>query len=148
MFAPTVLTEREKIMKYEEETNKILNAFFEVHKELGCGFLEQVYQKALEREFQLQNIPYEREKKISVMYKGVALGQDYYADFVCYNHIIVEVKALSKLVSAHKAQLLNYLTATNLEIGLLVNFGETSCKYERISRFKTTAESVGRSQSV
>jgi len=123
-------------MKYEDETSKIINAFFEVHKELGCGFLEQVYQKALEKEFQLQEIPYEREKKISVMYKGEPLGQDYYADFVCYGHIIVEVKALSKLVSANKSQLLNYLMASNLEIGLLVNFGEASCKYERISCFK------------
>ena len=105
----------------------------EVHKELGNGFLEPVYQDALAYEFSLQNVPFEKEKRINVFYKGHDLGREYYADFICDDKIIVELKAVGKLVNAHKAQILNYLNATKLKIGLLVNFGEASLKWERIS---------------
>ena len=124
------------MLKYEEETGKILNACMEVHKELGNGFLEPVYQEALEEEFKLQHIPYEREKLLNIIYKGKKLTKEYFADFVCYGNIIVELKAVTNLVKAHKSQVINYMKATNSEIGILVNFGENSLKWERISHFK------------
>lgn len=124
------------MLKYEEETGKILNACMEVHKELGNGFLEPVYQEALEEEFKLQHIPYEREKLLNIIYKGKKLTKEYFADFVCYGNIIVELKAVTNLVKAHKSQIINYMKATNSEIGILVNFGENSLKWERISHFK------------
>ena len=119
----------------EEETRKIINAWMEVHNELGNGFLEPIYQEALEEEFKIQNIPYEREKLLTVVYKGKKLNKEYYADFVCYENIIVELKSVSMLSKPHKAQVLNYLNAANMEIGLLVNFGQTSLKWERITKF-------------
>ena len=125
------------MLKYEEETGKILNACMEVHKELGNGFLEPVYKEALEEEFKLQHIPYEREKLLNIIYKGKKLTKEYFADFVCYGNIIVELKAVTNLVKAHKSQVINYMKATNSEIGILVNFGENSLKWERISHFKT-----------
>ena len=124
------------MLKYEEQTSKIINACMEVHNELGNGFLEPVYQEALEEELKLQGIPYEREKLLPVMYKGKRLSKEYYADFVCYGNIIVELKAVTNLVKAHKAQVLNYMKATKAEVGLLINFGETSLKWERITRFE------------
>ena len=117
---------------YQEESYKIRGAIFAVHCELGCGFLERVYQDALEYEFRERGIPYEREKLIQVMYKGKPLGEPYRADFVCYDKIIVELKALSELDGTHRAQVINYLKATKMKLGLLVNFGETSAKVERI----------------
>ena len=120
-------------MEFEKETGKILNACIEVHKELGSGFLEPVYQDALAYEFMLQGIPFEKEKQISVVYKGHDLNREYYADFICYDKIIIELKAISRLTNDHKAQVLNYLNATPLKIGFLVNFGEASLKWERIS---------------
>jgi GxxExxY protein len=123
------------MLKYEELTGKILNACMEVHKELGNGFLEPVYQEALEEEFKLQKIPYEREKLLPIVYKGKILTKEYYADFVCYENIIVELKAVTILAKTHKAQVLNYMKANKSEVGLLVNFGENSLKWERITRF-------------
>lgn len=123
------------MLELEDKTSNIINACLEVHKELGHGFLEPVYQEALEQEFILQNIPYEREKLLPIKYKGKILSKEYYADFICYDNIIVELKAVAKLVSAHKSQVLNYLNASNNRIGLLFNFGESSLKWERISNF-------------
>lgn len=117
---------------YQEESYKIRGAIFAVHRELGCGFLERVYQDAFECEFQERGIPYEREKEIQIMYKGKPLGNPYRADFVCYGKIIVELKALSELDGTHRAQVINYLKATKMKLGLLVNFGEISAKVERI----------------
>jgi len=132
------------IYKFEEaymlvdgdKTGLILGACMEVHNELGNGFLEAVYQEALEEEFKLKKIPYKREQFLPVLYKGKVLNNNYYADFICFNKIIVELKAVGGLAKPHKAQVLNYLNAADLDIGLLVNFGETSLKWERISRFK------------
>ena len=124
------------MLKFEEETGKILSACMEVHKELGNYFLEAVYQEALEEEFKLQNIPYEREKLLPIIYKGKKLTKEYYADFVCFDNIVVELKAVSKLVTGHKSQVLNYLAAADLEVALLINFGESTLKWERISRLK------------
>ena len=125
------------MIEKEELTGKIINACMEVHNELGNGFLEPVYQEALEEEFKIQGIPYVREKLLPVMYKGKQLKKEYYADFVCYDDIIVELKAVSVLLKPHKAQVLNYLNAANKEIGLLINFGETKLKWERITKFKS-----------
>jgi len=117
---------------YKDECYEIVGACMEVHKTLGCGFLEGVYQEALEIEFTKQGIPFEREKHIQIEYKGITLKNDYYADFVCYGKVIVELKALSDLCGEHEAQVINYLKATESKLGLLVNFGEQSLKYKRL----------------
>ena len=124
------------MLLHEEETGKILNACFEVHKELGNGFLEAVYQEALELELKNQNIPYEREKLLPITYKGKLLEKDYYADFICYGKIVVELTAVAALTSSHKAQVINYLKASSNEIGLLIYFGTNSLKWERISKIE------------
>lgn len=107
-----------------------------VHRELGCGFLENVYQDALELELSTNNIPYEREAELDIFYKGSKLNHHYFADFICYDSIIIEVKAVSELTDIHRAQIYNYLKATGLSVGLLINFGERSVKIERIVNFK------------
>lgn len=116
-------------MLYEEETKQIIGAFYEVHNQLGCGFLEPIYQEALAIEFGLMGIPFEKEKQLRITYKNRILNKYYQADFICFDKIIVEVKALSALCSEHEAQLLNYLKTTGFRIGFLVNFGEKSLKY-------------------
>ena len=121
---------------FEEETGKILKACMNVYNELGNGFLEAVYQEALSIEFGLMKIPFQKERKIEICYKGYPLKQEYYADFVCYDEIIVELKSVSRIINAHKAQVLNYLHGTGLKIGLLVNFGESSLKWERLTLLK------------
>ncbi len=108
----------------------------EVHRELGCGFLEAVYQEALEWEFKQQGIPYLREEPLPIYYKGNLLNKQYVADFISYDSIIVELKALSEFSTQHDAQVLNYLKATGNEIGLLVNFGTTSLEYKRLIKTK------------
>ena len=105
-----------------------------VHRELGCGFLEAVYQEALEEEFMLQNIPYLREVEISITYKGKVLNKKYVADFICHDSIVVELKALNELNPVHKAQVINYLKITNNNLGLLVNFGSQSLETKRVIR--------------
>jgi GxxExxY protein len=116
----------------ENETYKIIGAMMEVHKTLGCGFLEAVYQEALAIEFELRGIPFEREKRLHVYYKDIQLQKCYEADFYCYDKIVVELKALSALTTVHDSILINYLKATNSKIGLLANFGEPSLKYKRL----------------
>ena len=121
---------------YKVETYNIRGAIFAVHHELGNGFLERVYQDALEFEFKERGIPYEREKNIQIMYKGKPLGEPYRADFVCYDKIIVELKAVEELQGIHRSQVVNYLKATGMKLGLLVNFGEVFANIERIVRYK------------
>ena len=108
---------------YKEESYKIVGAAFKVYNTLGHGFLEAVYQETLEIELQRQGIPYEREKELTITYDGVELKQTYKADFVCYDKIIVELKAVNALDDAHRSQVYNYLRATNYKLGLLLNFG-------------------------
>ena len=115
----------------DEKTYKIIGAAMEVHKELGHGFLEAVYQEALAREFNIQEMPFEQQQVIEIMYKGKPLEKKYQPDFVCYNEIIVEIKALSGLTGNEEAQLINYLKATGFEIGLLINFGTKSLEHKR-----------------
>ena len=121
---------------YENETEKIIKACMNVFNELGNGFLEAVYQEALAIEFGIMNIPFKKEAKIEVYYKGNKLNKEYYADFICYDKIIVELKCVSRLVNANKAQVLNYLHGTKLAVGLLINFGESSLKWERLTLLK------------
>lgn len=117
---------------YREESAQIYGAIFEVHKRLGPGLLEKVYQEALALELQYRNIPFEREKQFDIYYRNKKLDTYYVADFVCYNKIIVELKALSEITDVHKAQLVNYLTITNYKLGILCNFNERFIKPIRI----------------
>ena len=94
-----------------------------VHKVLGAGFLEAVYQEAFEIELQRRGIPYKREQETRVVYDGIELQQKYKADFICYDDIVVELKATSSLEDVHYAQVLNYLKATGCKLGLLISFG-------------------------
>ena len=111
---------------YKDETYQIIGACLEVYNELGSGFLEEVYQEALEIVFKERGISYSREQQIKVQFKSHFLKKTYRADFICFDHIMVELKALSTLTGTHEAQLINYLKATRLEIGLLINFGSSS----------------------
>jgi len=104
----------------------------EVHSVLGGGMLEAIYQEALAVELKNKRISFEKEKELSVTYKGVQLDKKYKADFVCYNEIIVELKAVSELTDAHMAQVINYLKITGNKLALLVNFGKESLEYKRI----------------
>jgi len=117
---------------YQSETYKIIGAMMEVHKTLGSGFLEAVYQEALAIEFETQKIPYVREKKLILFYKEVQLEKFYIPDFLCYDKIVVDLKALSALTPTHDSIMLNYLNATKFRVGLLGNFGEKSLKYKRL----------------
>ena len=117
---------------YERETYQIIGAMMEVHKTLGCGFLEAVYQEALSIEFEKQKIPFVKEKKLILFYKGIQIEKFYIADFICFDKIIVELKALSALTSTHDSIMINYLKATKLKVGLLANFGERSLKHKRL----------------
>ena len=116
---------------YKQECYNIVGAFMAVHRELGHGFLESVYQEALAIELTRSSIPFEREKELSIIYKGVELKSYYKADFICYDQIILELKALDALSNDHVSQLMNYLKATGLKVGLLVNFGAPSLQYKR-----------------
>ena len=107
----------------------------EVHKELGSGFLEAVYQEALAIEFKRQSIPFIRESKLEVSYKGQVLKKYYEADFICYDKIIVETKAISELIGINQAQIINYIKATGFKLGILINFGSESLEYKRLVRY-------------
>lgn len=112
----------EKVL-FKEESYLIQGAIFEVYKELGPGFLEAVYQECLEHEMRSRNIPFVRQQELSISYKGQQLRQSYKPDFICFEKIIIEIKAISDLRPEHQAQTLNYLKATGIRLGLLVNFG-------------------------
>ena len=118
---------------FQEESYRIIGAAIEVHTELGNGFAEPVYQEALAIEFEIRGIPYEKEKQLKISYKNRILKKHYQSDFVCYDKIIVEAKALSQLTSDHESQVLNYLKATSFRLGLLINFGESRLVYKRFA---------------
>ena len=117
---------------YKDESYEIIGKCFEVHNNLGPGFLEIVYKDALEYEFKKANIPYTRETKYEVNYKGIVLPHYFYADFVVYDKIILEVKAVSSIVDEFVAQAINYLKVSENKLALIVNFGELKINYKRI----------------
>lgn len=112
----------EKVL-YKEEVYAIQGAVFEVYREMGCGFLEAVYQECLEREFTHRSIPFVAQKELRLYYKGEALEKKYWPDLMCYDKIIVELKAAKEIGAEHEAQVFNYLKATGFKLGLIVNFG-------------------------
>ncbi|HNW99930.1 MAG TPA: GxxExxY protein [Candidatus Cloacimonadota bacterium] len=114
---------RRSDLLYPEEVFKIQGAIFEVYKELGCGFLESVYQECLQREFTSRNIPFIAQQILTANYKGKLLEQTYKADFICYEKIVIELKASKTIIPEHQAQIINYLKISGLRLGLLVNFG-------------------------
>ena len=119
-------------MDRDNRTYKIIGAAMEVHKELSCGFLEAVYQEAVERKFLTQRIPFKAQPVIKIFYKGKPLNKKYQPDFMCHNKVIVEIKAVSTLSGIEEAQIINYLKATGLKVGLLINFGNKSLQYKRL----------------
>ncbi len=119
---------------YENESYKIIGTAMKVHKELGSGFLEAVYQEALGIEFEKQGIPYLSEPRLKISYSGQELKKYYKADFICYEKIIIEVKATKQLTGIDESQVINYLKATSIKLGLLFNFGTESLEYKRLIR--------------
>jgi len=118
---------------YKEESYQIIGACFEVYKEKGCGFVEPVYQECLEIQFELMNLPYSAQTQLQLSYKGRPLKLKFIPDFVLFDKIIVELKAVKELNDEHRAQVHNYLRATGLRLGLLINFGfHPKIQHERI----------------
>lgn len=117
---------------YKDESYQIIGKCFEVHNNLGPGFLEIVYKDALQYEFKKANIPYEREKEYIVNYKGITLPHKFYADFVIYDKIILEVKAVSGIAEEFIAQAINYLKVSNNKLAMIINFGELKFNSKRI----------------
>lgn len=116
-----------------DESYRIVGACFEVYNRMGCGFLEAVYQECLSIELAEQNIPFVQQAQIKLSYRGRTLLKDYVADFVCCGQILIEIKAAADLIDAHRAQLLNYLHASGLSLGLLINFGRAGgLQHERL----------------
>lgn len=117
---------------YKDESYKINGAIFEVSNVMGPGLMEKAYQEALEKEFTLRGIPFEREKRFKLQYKGEPLQQEYIADFVCYGKIVVELKTVDSISKVHMAQVINYLKLTGMKLGLLVNFSSQNVKPIRL----------------
>jgi GxxExxY protein len=118
---------------YKDESYQIMGACFEVYKEKGCGFVEAVYHECLEIEFELQAIPFKSQAALQLRYKGRPLKQKFIPDFLLFDKIVVELKAVKELTDEHRAQVHNYLRATEFRLGLLVNFGHfPKVQYERI----------------
>ncbi len=116
----------------KEESYKLVGICMEIHREMGMGFKEVLYKDALEFELKQNGIPYTREKQYKVSYKGIILPHHYYADFVVYDSIILEIKSTSFIVNGFVAQTINYLRASGLKLGIIVNYGEKSLTYKRV----------------
>lgn len=121
------------MLLYQELTNRILKACYTVHNELGCGFLEKVYQESLEVQLSEMDIPFEREKHLPITYHGKVLECDYIADFVVDNKVIIELKAVTEMSPIFEAQTINYLRATGIKVGLLINFGIRQIQIKRLA---------------
>ncbi|MGD9562012.1 MAG: GxxExxY protein [Pyrinomonadaceae bacterium] len=119
---------------YKDESYRIIGACFEVYNNKGFGFTEPIYQECLQHEFSMQKIPFVAQPSIPMNNKGIRLIQHFVPDFVCFGKIVVEIKAVSALTDAHRAQTLNYLHATGFELGILINFGQfPKLAYERLA---------------
>ena len=127
-----------EVLERDPETYAIIGAAMEVHREMGCGFLEGVYQDALEIEFKQRQMEYVREQPVPVMYKGNKLGTPYRADFLCFGSVIVELKAIKGLTNNESAQVLHYLKATGMKRALLINFGTAKLEYKRMIQSRNT----------
>jgi GxxExxY protein len=125
----------------DRQTYAIIGAAMEVHRQLGAGFLEPVYQEALAVEFDARGIPNDREVELPIRYKGVVLGSRYRVDFVCFGDVLVELKALARLSPTEESQIINYLTASRLPKALLLNFGSSSLQYRRFAGISHTRAS-------
>ena len=122
-------------LKFEAESYRIRGAVFEVYRKMGCGFVEPVYQECMEKELKISGIPFSAQQELKLQYKSEPLEQTYRPDLICFGLIIVELKAVKELADEHRAQVHNYLKASKLELGLLVNFGHyPSVEIERIVR--------------
>ena len=121
-----------KELVLKAESYAIVGACIAVHKELGQGFLESVYQEAVEITFNKEAIPFVREQELNISFNGQLLEKKFYVDFLCYDQIIVELKAVKALDQNHEAQVINYLKASNKPLGILINFGEKSLVYKRL----------------
>ena len=117
---------------FENEVYEIFGAAIDVHKVLGPGFLEAVYQEAFELELSKRGIPFESQKKLQITYKGITLKKEYIADLIRHHSIIIEIKSVKEVAPVHKAQVINYLNITKLPLGLLVNFGS----YPKLERYR------------
>mgnify|MGYP005840355735 CR=1 FL=1 len=118
-------------MIYQEEAYEIIGACMEVHRILGHGFLEAVYHDALKIELKKRAIPYKSEEKLQITYKDIVIDKYYQADFICYDKIILEIKAIKELTNTETSQVLNYIKATGFRLGILVNFGQESLEHKR-----------------
>ena len=127
----------------DPQTFAIIGAAMSVHNELGCGFLESVYQEALALEFIEQQIPFHKEVDLPIFYRNRKMEQTYRADFICYGQVIVELKALSQLTTTEDAQIINYLKATKLDRGLLINFGSAQLGYKRFNNSRNNQTKLG-----
>lgn len=123
---------QKQTLLHKEVTNKIIRACYKVHDELGCGFLEKVYQEAVAVVLKEMGIPFEREKHLPVVFHGQVLQCDYIADFLVADTVIIEMKAVTEMSKLYEAQTINYLKITNMNVALLVNFGTTSLQVKRI----------------
>ncbi|QJW97959.1 GxxExxY protein [Frigoriglobus tundricola] len=121
-------------MDNDPRSYAIIGAAMEVHSQLGCGFLEAVYQEALAVELASRGVPFGQQAQLPIRYKGRVLETVYKADFLCYGAVVVEIKALTQIGTIEEAQVLNYLKATGYETGLILNFGRTSLQYKRYVR--------------
>jgi len=138
-------------LRYGNETYAILGACFAVYQDKGCGFLEAVYQECLEIEFRARGISFRAQPVLGLAYRGQPLTQTYAADFICFDRVLVEIKAVRALDPKHRAQTMHYLRATGIEVGLLVNFGHyPQCEHERIvanaGRFSAREDLIGDGQ--
>ena len=133
--------ENNESVSKDPRTFTIIGAAMEVHRQLGCGFLEAVYQEAFAIELTMRDIPCQREVDLPIFYKNRKLNTSYRADFICYETVIVELKALSKLGKVDEAQIINYLKSTGSPVGVLLNFGSASLEYRRFA-FSQSAKSA------